>query len=253
MFLSFLVYAGLFGIFLGLVSLVKPLRWLRIRTRARGSGVLAVGVILVFIGVSLPAPLHRVAAKSSRLDEWMPEYQFAEFHSIRVHAAAGVTYRAFREVTADEIFLFRTLTWIRNPHWPGHGRENLLNPPEKQPILDVAVRSGFRLLSEEPGKEIVLGSLIVLDGVTRPNAAEGLRAFLRQGNALATINFRFQDDGAGWCTVTTETRVFATDDTTRQRFSRYWRVIYPGSWLIRYFWLRALRRRAEIVATRSIP
>ncbi|MBV8202739.1 MAG: hypothetical protein JOZ15_19150, partial [Acidobacteria bacterium] len=49
----------------------------------------------------------------------------------------------------------------------------------------------------------------------------------------------------GACVVTTETRVNATDAATRRRFAAYWRVIYPGSSLIRSMWLRAIRRRAE--------
>jgi len=31
----------------------------------------------------------------------------------------------------------------------------------------------------------------------------------------------------------------------RQRFQLYWRVIYPGSALIRRMWLRAIKQRAE--------
>ena len=40
-------------------------------------------------------------------------------------------------------------------------------------------------------------------------------------------------------------RVHATDASARRRFAAYWRVIYPGSALIRRMWLRAIRVRAE--------
>jgi hypothetical protein len=59
------------------------------------------------------------------------------------------------------------------------------------------------------------------------------------------MNFRLEDEGNGWTRVTTETRVFATDDRARHRFAAYWRAIYPGSALIRRMWLRAIRLRAE--------
>jgi hypothetical protein len=39
--------------------------------------------------------------------------------------------------------------------------------------------------------------------------------------------------------------VHATDDSARRKFARYWRVIYPGSALIRRMWLRAIKLRAE--------
>jgi len=32
--------------------------------------------------------------------------------------------------------------------------------------------------------------------------------------------------------------------STRRRFAGYWRIIYPGSALIRRMWLRAVARRA---------
>jgi len=38
-----------------------------------------------------------------------------------------------------------------------------------------------------------------------------------------------------------------TDAATTRRFAAYWRVIYPGSALIRRMWLRAIKRRAESV------
>ncbi len=59
------------------------------------------------------------------------------------------------------------------------------------------------------------------------------------------MNFLIEDAGLGACTVTTETRVYATDASTSRRFAGYWRVIYPGSALIRRMWLRAIKHRAE--------
>jgi hypothetical protein len=62
---------------------------------------------------------------------------------------------------------------------------------------------------------------------------------------MGLMNFRVDRDGAGGCTLSTETRVFATDPASRRHFAAYWRVIYPGSALIRRMWLRAIRLRAE--------
>jgi hypothetical protein len=54
-----------------------------------------------------------------------------------------------------------------------------------------------------------------------------------------------EDEGAGWSRVTTETRILATDASARRAFGIYWRVIYPGSAIIRSMWLREIKRRAE--------
>ncbi len=245
MFASIFVYAGLLAASVGVVSLLKPLRWLFIASRMQAAGVLAVGIVLVVCGMAWPAPLRRVEAERSALDHFIPAYQFSEFHDIRIHAAPAEVYRAVREVTAGEILLFRTLTWIRYPHLPGRGEENILNAPGRKPILDVATRSGFRVLVEQPGHEVVLGTMVVWDGVSRIHTAEEFRRFDRPGNAISATNFLVRDDGGGWCTLSTETRVFATDARAHRQFARYWRMIYPGSSMIRYFWLRAIRKRAE--------
>ena len=49
------------------------------------------------------------------------------------------------------------------------------------------------------------------------------------------MNFMIEETKPGLCTVTTETRVYATDSAARQRFAAYWRTIYPGSALIRSY------------------
>ncbi len=255
MFGAIVVYAGLAAMLLGGVSLIKPLRFIGVRTRKRALAVAGGGLALLAVGMLLPAGLTRATGRESLLDEWMPEWQFGEFHSLRVQAAPEETWRAIREVTADEIALFRALTWIRDPHRPGARREgNIMNPSAGKPILDEAMAGGFRLLAEsqtaDAPREIVLGTLVLWDGRTRfteeTSGQERIRLLLSTpGNAVATINFRVRDDGDGRCTVTTETRVFATDDSARRRFARYWRVIYPGSSLLRYTWLRAIKRRAE--------
>jgi hypothetical protein len=38
--------------------------------------------------------------------------------------------------------------------------------------------------------------------------------------------------------------VFASSPSARRRFAAYWRVIYPGSAIIRRMWLRAIEHRA---------
>lgn len=243
---SIIAYAGLVAALGGGVSLLKPLRFLRIRTRRAGVVVLAAGVAVVMIGMLLPSSMQRIAAPQTRLDEFAPQFQFNEFHHIPVNAPAAAVDKAIREVTADEIWLFRTLTGIRRG-----GREmpqSILNP-SKAPILDVATRSGFLLLADEPGREIVIGAVVMAPpGTKRPESfgPQDYQALERVGFAKATMNFRIEPQpGEGSVTVTTETRVYATDEASARRFARYWRVIYPGSALLRRTWLRAIQKRAE--------
>ncbi|HYU30764.1 MAG TPA: hypothetical protein VEW48_01255 [Thermoanaerobaculia bacterium] len=243
-----LVDAGLAAGFLGLVSLIWPLRFLGIRSRRRGAAWLASGVALGLAGVALPAPLRRVSERTSALDEIIPSYQFLEHHETRVRASPARVYEAVWKVTAEEIQLFRTLTWLRSPHLPSRGgRESILNAPAKRPILEVATSSGFRLLADQPGREVVVGTIVVApSGARGPiDSPQDFAALDAPGYAKAVMNFRLEDEGGGWTRLTTETRVYATDASARRRFAAYWRVIYPGSSFIRRMWLRAIQERAD--------
>ena len=250
MFGSCVVYAGLVVAFLGGISILKPLAFLGIHTRLSGLLAFVLGIFVVFLGWLLPAGDVHIASARTHLDEFAPNYQFGEFHTIHVDAPRERVFEAMKDVTADEIFLFRTLTWIRR--LGGSDQESILNPPPHEPILDVAKRTGFLLLAEEPNREIVLGTAVAAPPGFRPShkpTPEDFKNVRQPGFVLAATNFRFEDDGPGVTLVTTETRVFATSASVRRRFQLYWRVIYPGSALIRRMWLRAIKKRAEALPT----
>jgi hypothetical protein len=238
------------GLLLGLaaaLSLLKPLPRLRIRSRGAALAVLPIALALASTGAWWPWPQLRAGGDSS-LDALVPEYQFGEVHAARIRGTPDAVYRAIRRVTADDIRLFRTLTWIRSPRLPWRaGRESILRPAFDEPILDLATRTSFVWLADQPGREAVVGTVVCCRG-TRVRSADDFRALTRPGIARAAMNFRIQDVGGGYCQVTTETRVAATDPATRRRFGLYWAFIYPGSSLIRYGWLDAIRKRAAETA-----
>ena len=188
----------------------------------------------------LPAFESRAVVVTSHQDRLTPVWQFRETHSRRIAAPPASVYAALRRVRADDILLFRTLTWIRRG-----GRslpEGVLNAGTERPIIDVALSGGFALLADDPPRELVLGAI-----VDAPPAAPRTRAILLNppdGYSVATMNFLLTPDGDGTI-VSTETRVFSKGPQARRRFAKYWRVIYPGSALIRRMWLRAIERRLE--------
>lgn len=234
-------------VLVGLVSLVRPLRFLKIRTRRVALLVLAVGFALFVVGLSLPVFPPRLPGPRMAIDEVLPSYQFGEHHEILVKASRKQVMAATRAVTAREIRLFRLLTWLRSPRFSSGGRESLLNPSADRPILDVALGSGFVLLREEAGREIVLGAVVCCAPRIPPRSAEEFKA-LSGSLARAAMNFNVEDAGGGVSRLVTQTRVAATDAEAERAFARYWRVIYPGSALIRRMWLRAIKARAEAAA-----
>lgn len=244
-----MVYLGLIIAVAGLVLVIKPTRRLRVRTRLRGAAVGAFGVVLLFIGLILPAPESRVLRAQTRLDEFAPAWQFREFHTIRVAASPERAFDAIQRVRADEILLFHTLTWIRRGGRPQP--ESILSAGTRASLIDVATRSGFVRLAEDPPRELLIGTVVAAPSGTRgPLTPEVFRSRLPPGFALAAMNFVVTPLRGGQSVVSTETRVFANSPAARRRFAAYWRVIYPGSAIIRRMWLRAIADRAESTSAR---
>ena len=239
-----LVDLALALVLVGGLSLVRPLRFLRIRTRKIAALVAVVGIALLFVALHLPVVSPRLPGPRMALDHVLPTYQFGEHHEIQISAPPERVLAAARAVTAREIRLFRLLTWLRSPHLPGRGPESILNPSADRPILDVAVGSGFVLLHEAPGREIVIGAVVCCGLRVPPRSREEFQA-LQGSLARAAMNFHVEDAGNGTSRLVTQTRVAATDAESSRQFAAYWRVIYPGSALIRLMWLRAIKARAE--------
>ena len=243
MFASAVVYLGLIVAAAGALCILKPIRRLRMGTRRRAAMVALAGVTIGGLGLVLPAPESRIARVDTHLDEFAPAWQFNEVHTIRIAAPPARVFEAIRRVTADEIALFRTLTWIRRG-----GRalpRSILNAGGDEPLIDVALRGGFVRLADDAPRELVIGTVVAAPPGTRgrltPQVFQGT---LPPGFALASMNFLVTPDGPNGSLVSTETRVFANSPAARRRFAAYWRVIYPGSAIIRRMWLRAIRQRA---------
>jgi len=217
--LSFVLYAGLLLIVLAVVLAIPR------RTRRLFLRLTTTGILMILIAAFWPAPVHYAPARASHLDEAMPAWQFNERHEMHINAPPRKVFDSIRPVTAGEIRYFRTLIAIRRlgrPLPPG-----ILNAPENEPLLDIATRTSFRYLADDPPHEIVVETIIV-----RPHAV------------MATMNFLVTPEGNGTL-LSTETRVYANTDSARRSFAVYWRIIRPGSDIIRRMWLRAIKERAE--------
>jgi hypothetical protein len=240
---SAIVYSGLVVTTAGLILFIKPIERLHVDSRSQALLIAGIGAILIGAGLTLPAREYRIKTAKTRLDEFVPVWQFNERHTIRIAAPPVRVFEAIRNVRADEISLFNALTWIRRG-----GRklpESILNAGASAPLLDVATRSGFIYLADEAPREVVVGTVVLAPrggrGVLTPDT---FKSQLAPGFVLAGMNFLVTPDGPNASLVSTETRVFATSANARRRFAGYWRTIYPGSALIRVMWLRAVRHRA---------
>jgi hypothetical protein len=240
---STIVYAGLVITAAGLILVIKPIERLHVTSRSQGLAIAGIGVLVAGIGLSAPTSESRIDKTETRLDDFIPVWQFNERHTIRVAAPPERVFDALRLVRANEISLFKTLTWIRRG-----GRkapESILNAGDSTPLLEVATRNGFVYLANDTPREVVIGTVVVAPpGQHGSLTPQTFKTPLPPGFALAAMNFVVTPDGPNASIVSTETRVFANDPESRRKFARYWRVIYPGSAIIRRMWLRAVKRRA---------
>jgi hypothetical protein len=180
------------------------------------------------------------------LDGVMPAYEFSERHETLVEAPPERVFAALKAATPAELPLTRVLLAIR-------GLPSLM-VRRRRPIslhrtlLDSFAGAGFLVLGEEPERELVLGAV---GRFWRPvgNLPVPIRdpaafaAFEEPDHAKAAVSFELAlADHA--TRLITETRIQTTDDAARKKFARYWRLIRPGSGLIRRDMLRAVRRRA---------
>lgn len=107
---------------------------------------------------------------------------------------------------------------------------------------------GFRILTERPPEQIVLGligSFWTPRGDLIDFSAEEFTTFDSPGYAKAVWGFELVALGQDRTLVTTQTRMHGTDPASSRAFRRYWRLVGPFSGLIRMEMLRLLRNESE--------
>lgn len=180
------------------------------------------------------------------LGEWMPTFDVVERHSTLVRAPVERVQALARELNFGRSPLIRSLFLLRS--LPGLFTGGGLKQPALGATLAGLLRSGFVLLAERANEEMVLGLVgrfwTARGGVVRVSPDE-FRAWTRPGFARAAWNFSLAPEGDGRTRLSTETRVLCTDDESRRRFLRYWRLIGPFSALTRMEMLRTIRNAAE--------
>jgi hypothetical protein len=187
------------------------------------------------------------------LDEVLPEFDVRASYDTQVIASPERVYASAWTADFDHWGLMRALLVLR-------GLPGLLAAPRetwrrvraqggrRRVRLEDVLASGFTLLGERPGEELVLGTVgrfWLARGELRPVSPESFREVSVSGTAKAAWNFAVHPATGGRTVLTTETRVLCADHATRRRFRTYWSVIGPFSGLIRREMLAAIRDSAE--------
>ena len=186
----------------------------------------------------------RRAADDALLDRFMPAYDVADRHAVRVAAPAEMTLSAAIDCDfADSVIVSAIF----------RGREAILGSDAAMRVaprglLAQVTALGWGVLAEVPGREIVCGA------VTRPWEAnvvfraippEDFASFNEPDYAKIVWTLRADPINATSSVVRTETRVATTDAPARAKFRRYWSFLSPGILLIRRVMPRLAKSEAE--------
>lgn len=126
-------------------------------------------------------------------------------------------------------------------------------PLPRRPILEMMTQPGSGFLSldlSDPHETVygMAGRPWAADPPPPVKTPEEFRAFDTAGQIRVAFNIRLVEEKSGIIRVSTETRTLSNDAPARRTFARYWRIIYPGSAIIRRGWLDAIVSRAEALA-----
>jgi hypothetical protein len=187
-------------------------------------------------------PLPSADEEDPLLDEFMPEYDVVERHSIAVDAPADVTFRVACEMDLQDAWISKALFKSRELIFGSiPGRESA-----GRGLLKRMKAIGWGQLAEIPGREVVMGA------ATQPWHAKVVfqslppERFLsfRDGSYVKIAwNLRADPVTATTSIFRTETRVVACGAYARSKFRPYWAFLSPGIVLIRLAMLRQLKRQ----------
>ncbi len=185
------------------------------------------------------------------IDRFLPTYDVTYVCETSVYASPQDAYTAIRETNlrdpiVDALFAVRELPLRIGRRLRGEKPTTTTRP--KVTFGDIVqLGPGWVPLAEEPGVELVIGSVGRFwrkDYGGRPVTADQFVLFQEPGYAKLAISLAARPAGTG-CIVRYEARTATTDASARRTFRRYWRLIAPGVGLVMRRVLRRIKAEAE--------
>jgi hypothetical protein len=228
-----------------MTALRRPRSTARLLAACAGA---AVGVYAAYAGLAWRRYGRATAPRGDEadrlLDRFMPAYDIAERHHVRVLAPAAVTLASARDMEMSSVPAVWAILKARDVI--------LGSTPaaEARPrgLLREVEALGWVVLEEIADREVVVGAVTrpwEADVVFRPIPAAAFAAFDEPGYVKIAWTLRADPIGPGASIFRTETRAVATDATARRRFRFYWSLVSPGIVLIRLAMLGPVKAEAE--------
>lgn len=239
---SYFIWGGIFIGIVCVIDIIFSIRFFGVETRKFAIILLLLVGLLAIVSLLWPTSISVSDKPRQRLDDFLPRFQSSEYHEEIVDVPVDKLQEAVMLVSIGDIpaanlllrlrFLFSDKPYVRN----------------SEPFLDLGGDSGFLVLDDsDPGERVygMVGKPWDEDMSLGVRNADQFNAFNTPGNIKVAFNFKIEDKGKQGTLISTETRNLGNDEPARRIFARYWRVIYPGSSIIRRVWLNAIIRKAK--------
>ena len=190
--------------------------------------------------------------------EFVPGATSGNTAAIDIEAPPQLVWKALQALRFDDLRVTKLLIGIRSLPGVALGKGPLRRRgggTRTSPLMEAINSSRFIILHSEPDRILTLGIVGQFWRLTGGNdaAVKDPATFVDFDEPVfvkSAIDFVLVPHGSG-TRLTTNTCNRATDESTARSFRNYWRVIGPGSKLIRLDMLRAVRRRAESIIETS--
>jgi hypothetical protein len=189
------------------------------------------------------------------IDDFVPRPDAGEAHRVEIGAPPQVVYDALWTTDLGSSPIIKGLLGLRSlPAFVRH--PTTCRPANRKITLQTIIASGFGVLAEDSGHEIVLGVAGPFwrpVGNLLPFKEENFHGPVPAGAARAVWNFAVRETSNQRTLLSTETRIVCGERSSRRKFRAYWFFVRPFSGLIRILMLRAVKRACEGQGSNSLP
>lgn len=236
-----------------MVSLISPLAFLFIFNRTIAAIVIMAGIFISLIAVFYPVTTKHTSINRNQLDCILPFYCSKEYHKIEVKAPIENIKKTLVNIELKDVTVIKLLFKI------GGIKNNKIidnvniSTFEKQEGVNIVSTPDFNFFEVSPNEWITViilktPSLSKNKNNSPPTKISNLEEFIKfnqSGYVKIATNLYFtalEDDTS---VISTETRNYGITQTDCRLFNYYWRIIYPGSAIIREAWLNRVKKISE--------
>ena len=182
-------------------------------------------------------PIANRGPRMTALERLIPSPDLVEVHAVDVAAAPERAWERVRHGDLGEAAPVRALFALRTLPDRLRGAGAGATVLRLDDLRSTPERPGFAILTDDPPREVAVGAIGAVRKRSIPFVqvadADAFAAFDAPGQVKVAWAVRVIPGEAGGATVVVEVRVRATDPSSARRFRRYFRIVGPGSRLIR--------------------